>query len=310
MTTYRDLGRLLTAMVTPFDAELRVDHARAAELARKLVAEGSDGVVVSGTTGESPTLSEDEKVALFRTVVQAVGDPATLAPSGRRATVVAGTGSYDTAAAVALSRRAAEAGVHGLLVISPYYNKPNQAGLLAHFTAVAGATELPLILYNHPGRTGVTIEPATMARLAEVPNIVGVKDSSGSLDLVTAYRLATPSDFLIWSGDDPLTLPYLAVGGRGVISVTAHVAGREIAAMLDAWERRDVAEARRLHEATYALSKVLFCAPSPSPTKYALERLGFPVGGVRLPLVACDEEARAQIDRVLDARAAAPALRA
>ncbi len=301
MTPYRDLGRMLTAMVTPFDTELRVDHARAAELARKLVAEGSDGLVVSGTTGESPTLSEDEKVALFRTIVAAVGE---------RATVVAGTGSYDTAATVALSRRAAEAGVHGLLVISPYYNKPNQAGLLAHFTAVAGATELPVILYNHPGRTGVTIEADTMARLAEVPNIVGVKDSSGSLDLVTAYRIATPPDFLIWSGDDPLTLPYLAVGGRGVISVTAHVAGRELKAMLDAWDRGDVAEARRLHEATYALSKALFCAPSPSPTKYALARLGFPVGGVRLPLVACDEAACSLVDRVLDARATAPALRA
>jgi 4-hydroxy-tetrahydrodipicolinate synthase len=299
--TTRDLGRILTAMVTPFDAELRVDHARAAELARKLVAEGSDGVVVSGTTGESPTLSEDEKVALFRTIVAAIGD---------RATVVAGTGSYDTAAAVALSRRAAEAGVHGLLVISPYYNKPDQRGLLAHFTAVAGATELPVILYNHPGRTGVTIEPATMAALAEVPNVVGVKDSSGSLDLVTQYRMATPPDFLVWSGDDPLTLPYLAVGGHGVISVTAHVAGRELAAMLAAWDRGDLAEARRLHEATYALSKVLFCAPSPSPTKYALEKLGFPVGGVRLPLLPADDAARAQVDRVLEARATAPAIHA
>ena len=296
-TPNRDLGRLLTAMVTPFDAELRVDHARAAELARKLVAEGSDGVVVSGTTGESPTLTEDEKVALFRTVVAAIGD---------RAVVVAGTGSYDTAAAVALSRRAAEAGVHALRIISPYYNKPNQAGLLAHFTAVAGATELPVILYNHPGRTGVTIEPATMAKLAQVPNIVGVKDSSGSLDLVTAYKLATPDDFIIWSGDDPLTLPYLAVGGRGVISVTAHVAGRELKAMLDAWDRGDVAEARRLHEATFELSKALFCAPSPTPTKYALAHLGFPVGGVRLPLVDLDDAGKAQIDRVL----AAPALRA
>lgn len=297
----RQLGRLMPAMVTPFDAELRVDHARAAELARKLVAEGCDGIVVSGTTGESPTLTEDEKVALFRTVVEAVGD---------RAAIVAGVGSYDTAATVALARRAAEAGVHGLLVISPYYNKPNQAGLLAHFTAVAGATDLPIILYNHPGRTGVTIEAPTMAKLAEVSTIVGVKDSSGSLDLVTAYRIATPTSFLIWSGDDPLTLPYLAVGGVGVISVTAHVAARELRALLEAWDRGDLAEARRLHEATYELSKVLFCAPSPSPTKHALEKLGFPVGGVRLPLVPCDDAAKAQIDRVLEARAAAPALRA
>lgn len=288
------LGRLLTAMVTPFTDDLALDLPRAQALAKRLVESGSDGLVLSGTTGESPTLSRDEKLALFAGVKAAVGD---------RATLVAGTGSYDTAETVSLSRAAEAAGMDALLLISPYYNKPNQAGLAAHFEAVADAVRLPVILYNHPGRTGVTIEPATLARLAKHPRIVAVKDSSGSLDLATAYRLAAP-EIVIYSGDDPLTLPYMAVGGQGVISVTSHVAGNEIKAMLDAWDRGDVAEARRLHESLYELSKVLFCAPSPGPTKAALAHLGFPVGGVRLPLVALSEAERAQVARVLDGRLA------
>jgi 4-hydroxy-tetrahydrodipicolinate synthase len=279
-------------MVTPFDAEGQVDHARAGELALRLLAEGCDGVVVSGTTGESPTLSDDEKVALFRSVVKAVDG---------RGTVIAGTGTNDTRVACALSVAAAEAGCDGLLVVNPYYNKPDQAGLRAHFTAVAEATRLPVILYNHPGRTGVTIEPTTLAELAALPTVVGVKDSSGNLDLVTAYRLAAGPEFVIWSGDDPLTLPYMAIGAHGVISVSAHVVARELAAMLDAWTRGDVTEARRLHEATYGIGKALFCAPSPAPTKHALARLGFPVGGVRLPLVPCDAQAQATVDVALAA---------
>ncbi|MEB3221041.1 MAG: 4-hydroxy-tetrahydrodipicolinate synthase [Candidatus Sericytochromatia bacterium] len=288
----RELGRLLTAMVTPFDAEGQVDHARAGELALRLIAEGCDGVVVSGTTGESPTLSDDEKVALFHSVVKAVDG---------RGTVIAGTGTNDTRVACALSVAAAEAGCDGLLVVNPYYNKPDQAGLRAHFTAVAEATALPVILYNHPGRTGVTIEPATMAELAQLPTVVGVKDSSGNLDLVTAYRLAAGPGFVIWSGDDPLTLPYMAIGAHGVISVSAHVAARDLKAMLEAWARGDVAEARRLHERTYAIGKALFCAPSPAPTKHALATLGFPVGGVRLPLVGCDARAQATVDEAVAA---------
>ncbi|MEB3197749.1 MAG: 4-hydroxy-tetrahydrodipicolinate synthase [Candidatus Sericytochromatia bacterium] len=284
------LGRLLTAMVTPFDEAGQVDHHRAGELALRLIAEGCDGVVVSGTTGESPTLSDDEKVALFHTVVKAVAG---------RGTVIAGTGTNDTRVACALSVAAAAAGCDGLLVVNPYYNKPDQAGLRAHFTAVAEATALPVILYNHPGRTGVSIEPATMAALAQLPHVVGVKDSSGNLDLVTAYRLATGPDFVIWSGDDPLTLPYLAIGAHGVISVSAHVVARDLKALLDAWQRGDLAEARRLHERTYPIGKTLFCAPSPAPTKYALAQLGFPVGGVRLPLLACDERAQQAIDETL-----------
>lgn len=289
------LGRVITAMVTPFTSEGALDLPRAKELALKLVAEGSDGLVVSGTTGESPTLSREEKLELFRAVKEAVGDSAS---------VIAGTGSYATAETISLSQAAEAAGVDGLLLISPYYNKPNQAGLRAHFTAVADATHLPILLYNHPGRTGVTIEAATLVELARHPRIVGVKDSSGSLDLVTDYRRRLPADFMIYSGDDPLTLPYLAVGGCGVISVSSHVAGPEIRRMIEAWDRGDRDEALRLHLGLYELNKVLFCAPSPAPTKFALAHLGFPVGGVRLPLVEMTEAEQAQVARVLDARTA------
>lgn len=287
-------GRLLTAMVTPFTADGAVDHARAKELAVKLVAEGSDGLVISGTTGESPTLTKDEKVALFKTVKEAVGTTAK---------VVAGTSSYATAESVALSQAAEAAGVDGLLLISPYYNKPNQAGLYAHFSAIADAVSLPVMLYNHPGRTGVTIEPATMVELSKKRNIVAVKDSSGSLDLATDYRRQLPKSFELYCGDDPLTLAYLAVGGVGVVSVSAHVVGREIKAMLDAWDRGDLAEAQRLNLALYELHKVLFCAPSPSPTKFALAHRGFGVGGVRLPLLELAEADQAKVVRVLDSLA-------
>lgn len=287
-------GRLLTAMVTPFTADGAVDHARAKELALKLVAEGSDGLVISGTTGESPTLTKEEKVALFKTVKDAVGTTAK---------VVAGTGSYSTAESVALSQAAEAAGVDGILLISPYYNKPNQAGLYAHFSAIADAVSLPVMLYNHPGRTGVTIEPSTMVELAKKRNIVAVKDSSGSLDLATDYRRQLPKGFELYSGDDPLTLAYLAVGGAGVVSVSSHIVGREIKAMLDAWDRGDLAEAQRLNGALYELHKVLFCAPSPSPVKFALAHRGFGVGGVRLPLLELAEADQAKVVRVLDSLA-------
>lgn len=294
----QEFGRLITAMVTPFTAEGAIDLPRAQALAKKLVAEGSDGLVVSGTTGESPTLSKDEKLALFAAVKEAVGDSAR---------VIAGTGSYNTAETVAFSKAAAECGVDGLLVISPYYNKPNQAGLLAHFSAVADATALPVMLYNHPGRTGVTIEPATMVALARHPRIKAVKDSSGSMDLVTDYKRQLPADFGLYSGDDPLTLFYLAVGGAGVVSVSSHVAGLRIRAMLEAWDRGDLAEARRIHLALYELSKVLFCAPSPGPVKYALAHEGFPVGPVRLPLVALTPDEEKKVAAVLEGRTAVTA---
>jgi 4-hydroxy-tetrahydrodipicolinate synthase len=276
----KSLGRLMTAMVTPFDSQGAVDHDRLAALARRLIDEGSDGLVATGTTGEAPTLSDAEKHAVWRTVRAAAG----------KTPVVAGVGTNDTAHTIELAKAAHAIGVDALLVVNPYYNKPNQDGLFQHFRAVAGATPLPVILYNHPARTGVTIEPPTIARLAELPNVVGVKDSSCNLELVSHYRRVTPSGFVIWSGDDPLTLPVLAVGGDGVISVTSHVAGMAIRRMLDAWESGDIATARQLHLDLLPLHKALFASPSPGPTKAALALAGFPVGSVRLPVTPAEPE--------------------
>lgn len=286
----KQLGRVLTAMVTPFDREGKVDLPMAKRLASHLVENGSDGIVVVGTTGESPTLGHDEKLAMFRAVVEAVGD---------RGSVVAGTGSNDTAATVALTQEATEIGVDGLLLISPYYNKPNQEGLYRHFRAAAEATHLPVVLYNHPPRTGVAIAPDTVRRLAEIPNIVALKDSSGSLDVASDFKKVTPESFMLYSGNDSLTLPFMSVGGYGVISVASHLAGRELHKLVDACIEGDWTEARRLHYRLWDLFNGLFIAPSPAPTKAALAMVGLEVGGVRLPIVDATEAERNQIRAIL-----------
>lgn len=286
----KQLGRVLTAMVTPFDAEGKVDLSMAAKLAKYLVENGSDGIVVAGTTGESPTLSHDEKLALYRTVVEAVGS---------NATVVAGTGSNDTAATIALTREAEACGVNGILLINPYYNKPNQEGLYQHFRAVAEATSLPVILYNHPPRTGVSIAPETLKRLAAVPNIVAIKDSSGSLDVVCDFRMVTPRSFMIYSGNDSLTLPIMSVGGYGVISVASHVAGRQVHRMVDACVQGDWHEARQHHYHLWDLFNGLFIAPSPAPTKAALRMIGLDTGSVRLPLVDATDSEVAKVRTIM-----------
>lgn len=286
----KSLGRMLTAMVTPFDPQGGVDLEAAAGLARHLVAQGSDGIVVVGTTGESPTLAHDEKLALYRTVRAAVG---------ASATVVAGTGSNDTAATVTLTREATELGVDGILLINPYYNKPNQEGLYQHFKAAAKATHLPVMLYNHPPRTGVSLSPATLERLAQVSNIVALKDSSGSLDTVSEFMRVVPPDFMLYSGNDSLTLPILAVGGHGVVSVASHVVGPELKRMIMAAVGNDWVEARRLHYRLWEIMNGLFLSPSPAPTKAALELLGMPVGGVRLPIVPCTASEQEQLRAML-----------
>lgn len=284
------LGRLLTAMVTPFDANLALDLDCARDLARWLVATGSEGLVVCGTTGESPTLGHDEKLAMFRAVIEAVG--------GER--VVAGTGSNDTAATVALSREARDLGASGLLLIAPYYNKPDQEGLYRHFKAVADAVDLPIVLYNHPPRTGVSISAGTLQRLTrECRNIVALKDSSASLDVVSEYLAVAPPGFLLYSGNDSLTLPIMAVGGHGVISVAAHVAGPELREMIELAAKGLFEEARKIHFRLWELMNALFMAPSPAPTKAALAFYGRAVGGVRLPLVDLDAGQRERLEAVL-----------
>jgi 4-hydroxy-tetrahydrodipicolinate synthase len=290
-------GQVITAMVTPMDRALAVDYDRVAVLAKRLVAAGSDGLVVSGTTGESPTLTDEEKVRLFRTVRDAVG---------RSAKIIAGTGTYDTAHSIHLTREAERVGCDGVLLVNPYYNKPSQEGLYQHFKAVAESTQLPVMLYNIQGRTSVNCEPATIARLAEIPNIVAVKEASGSLDQMSQIRKLTPPEFHLYSGDDSLTLPLLAVGGTGVVSVASHLVGREIKAMIQAFEAGDVRQALALHLRLWPLFKALFITSNPTPVKAALALAGFNVGGLRLPLVEATAAERDQIGAVLKELALTP----
>jgi len=274
-------GRLLTAMITPFTDEGEVDFGQAWRLARYLVDQGSDGLVVTGTTGESPTLTTDEKVALYRTVVEAVGT---------RATVVAGTGTYDTRESVDLSARAAESGCGALMAVTPYYSRPPQPGLVAHFSAIAESTDLPVILYNIPGRTGRLIEVGTLAALAEHPKIVAVKDAVDDVAFTIASRAALPDDFLIYSGSDKFTLPQMSVGAYGVISVVSHLAGPQVRRMVDAAATGDLAEAQRLHFGLLPLFEACFVEPNPIPVKAGLNALWEPVGSPRLPLVEASPE--------------------
>ncbi len=285
-------GHLLTAMITPFTSDGAVDYEQAWRLARFLIDSGSDGLVVSGTTGESPTLSHDEKVALFRTVVEAVG---------QKAHVVAGTGTYDTAESVELTRRAAEVGCDAVMAVTPYYSRPPQQGLIEHFTAVAEASDLPVLLYNIPGRTGRRIELSTLTRLAEHPRIVAVKDAVGDLTFTTNTRLAVGEDFAIYSGDDINTLPMMSVGAIGVVSVAAHLAGKQIKAMVEAARQGDLETARSLHLALAPLAGALFLEPNPMPVKAAMNALWEPVGNPRLPLVPASDETVQAIKETLGA---------
>lgn len=269
------LGRVLTAMITPFTDTGEVDHERMWRLARFLSEHGSDGLVVTGTTGESPTLSADEKVALYRTVVEAVEHKDTL--------VVAGTGTYDTAESVELSRRAAEAGVDAIMAVTPYYSKPGQDGLVRHFETVAEATDRPLLIYNIPARTGRLIENSTLARLAQHPRIVATKDAVMDIDF-TSETVASVEGLAVYSGQDSYTLAMMAVGAIGVVSVISHLAGDEVAAMVSAAAKNDYAEARRIHHALLPLCVACFLESNPGPVKAAMSDLWEPVGEPRLPL--------------------------
>lgn len=274
-------GNVLTAMITPFDSGGNVDHDKAWDLARYLVDNGSDGLVVAGTTGESPTLSDDEKVALFRTVVEAVGE---------RASVVAGTGTYDTRHSIAMTGRAAEVGCDAVMAVTPYYSRPSQEGLVRHFAAIADASDLPVMLYNIPSRTGRRIEVETLGTLAEHERIVAVKDAVGDLGFTASTKVAAGDRLAIYAGDDLLTLPVMAVGGIGIVSVAAHLAGDRVKEMVCALLGGDLARARELHLALTPLCKALFLEPNPMPVKGALNALWEPVGQPRLPLVAASQD--------------------
>nr|WP_259738743.1 4-hydroxy-tetrahydrodipicolinate synthase [Synechococcus sp. CS-205] len=286
-------GRVLTAMVTPFSADGAVDLDLAARLAQHLVDHGSDGLVLCGTTGESPTLSWQEQHDLFDAVKTAV--------SGR-ATVLAGAGSNSTSEAIEAIGRAAEEGADGALVVVPYYNKPPQEGLEAHFRAIAqAAPRLPVMLYNIPGRTGCSLEPSTTARLLDLPNVVSYKAASGSTAEVSQLRLLCGDRLAIYSGDDALTLPMLAVGAVGVVSVASHLVGPQIQRMISAFLAGELATALSLHERLLPLCRALFSTTNPIPVKAALELEGWPVGSPRLPLVSADSDVRARLTTALAA---------
>ena len=286
----RDFGRVMTAMITPFTENGEVAYDKAAELARHLIKTGSDSILVSGTTGESPVLTKDEKERLFLAVLEAVDG---------QATVVAGTGSYNTAESIVLTKMAEKTGVDGILLVTPYYNKPSQEGLYQHYKAIAGATSLPVILYNVPGRTSVNLLPATVSRLSEIENIVAVKEASGSMDQVAEIRRSTPDEFLIYSGDDSLTLPILALGGHGVISVASNVSGLLIKEMIDSYLSGRVDRAKELHLKLFPLFKVLFMTTNPVPVKAAVNMIGIESGIPRLPLVSATPQESEAVRKVL-----------
>jgi len=294
------VGRVVTAMATPFLPDGRLDPEGAGVLARHLVATGSQGLVLGGTTGESPTLRDEELWELVAAVRSAVGDTARL---------TIGTGTNDTSRSVERTVRAAEAGADAALVVTPYYNRPSQAGLVAHFTAVAAATDLPVMLYDIPSRTGREIEVDTLVMLSRVPNIIGVKDATTRIDKAADVMVATrgaPGGFDIWSGSDEVNLPLLSVGAVGVVSVASHVAGPEIAEMV-AVHATDPVRARELHLACMPLHRALFLDPNPGPLKAVLRARGLPAGPVRMPLADADETVTA---RVVDALSALEAHRA
>lgn len=290
-----ELGRVLTAMVTPMRRDGAVDVEQAKRLAAALLESGSDGVVIAGTTGESPTLEFEEERQLFRELLPVCHE--------RGGSLIAGTGSNSTATAVEASVRAEAIGVDGLLQVVPYYNKPSQEGLYQHFRAVAEATSIPIILYNIPGRTGVNMSAETQLRLAhDCPSIVGTKEATGDLELAAQIIQGAPSGFRLWSGDDSNTLPLLSIGGYGVVSVLAHIVGTQIRTMVDAHVAGRADEAATIHRALLPVTKAMFLTSNPAPIKWALNHLGFEVGPPRLPLVEppaeVQDKIRAELERV------------
>lgn len=283
-------GQLLTAMVTPFDENGDIDFNATRTLVNHLIANGTDAIVVAGTTGESPTLTSDEKIALFQFVVDVVDG---------RVPVIAGTGSNNTRASIILTRLAEEAGVDGIMLVTPYYNKPNQEGMYQHFKAIAEATSLPVMLYNIPGRSVVNLAVDTVVRLSKINNIVAIKEASGNLDAMAEMIEHTPEDFLLYSGDDSLTLPILSIGGAGVVSVAAHIIGNEMQDMINHFKNGHLRVAAAAHRNLLPTMKALFTAPNPTPVKAALNMKGIHVGGVRLPLVPLSEEETLKLEAVL-----------
>jgi len=284
-------GPVVTAVITPFDEGGSVDYAAFWKLIRHLLANGSDGVVVSGTTGESPTLSNAEKTALFKAAVDAAGD---------RGRVIAGTGTYNTVESIEMSERAAEAGCHGLMAVTPYYSKPPQSGIVKHFSAIADATDLPLMLYNIPGRTARLIAVDTLVELAAHPNIVAVKDAVDDIDYTRKEIKELPADVAVYSGSDFMTRDIVEAGGVGVVSVASHLVGPQVRRLVDAAARGDESTARKLHDGLTPIFEALFAEPNPMPLKAAMNVMWGPVGEPRLPLVPASDEALAVVQEAME----------
>lgn len=287
-----DFGEVLTAMVTPFDNKGSVDYSKVEELTAYLAENGSDSIVVTGTTGESPTLTHDEELEILSSAKRAVMN---------NKKIIMGTGSNSTETAVMMAKKAEKEGADGILTVVPYYNKPSQKGMIAHFSAIASAVNLPIILYNIPSRTGVNMSVETAKYLTEThENIVAIKQSFGDLDVITDYKLNLPKDVAIYSGDDSLTLPMLSVGAHGVVSVASHLWGKEIKSMIRNFKTGDVSAAKNMHYKLYPIMKKLFMAPNPVPVKAALSRKGIIEEFVRSPLVTLDAEEKIELFEVID----------
>ncbi len=284
------LGRLITAMVTPFNAKGEVDHKQAQKLAKALINSGSDGLLVTGTTGERPTMTDDEQLKLFASVREAIG---------AKGTIIAGTGGNCTRESIAMTKEAERLGIDAVLLVVPYYNKPTQEGMYQHFKAIAESTSLPCILYNVPARTVTNMAPETAIRLSQVDNIVGVKEASGNLEQIAKIIQGARGDFLVWSGNDSDTFPVMAMGGYGVISVASHLVGKQIQAMIQQTVRGKMKEAAAIHLNLLPLINALFIVSNPIPVKYALNHVGFRVGKPRLPLTEPDDKSKAMIEATL-----------
>lgn len=284
-----NIGSIATAMITPFREDGSIHFEMVSDVVEHLIANGTDSIVVCGTTGESPTLSHDEKVALIRFVVKTVHN---------RVTVIAGTGSNNTQASIDLTKEAEAAGADGIMLVAPYYNKPNQRGMYEHFAAIAQSTTLPIMLYNIPGRSIVNIQPQTVLQLSKIPNIQIVKEASGNLDQMTEILAGAPDGFTVYSGDDGLTLPLLSIGGAGVVSVAAHVVGNDMQKMVKAFKEGRHEEAASIHQALLPLIRALFATPNPSTVKYALTKLGIGSEYVRSPITLLTDEEKSAFDDV------------
>ena len=284
-----ELGQIGTAMVTPFSHAGDIDFDLTEKLIEHLIATGTDSLIVCGTTGESPTLNHQEKSNIFKYSIEIVQ---------KRIPVIAGTGTFNTAESIKLTKQADELGADGIMLVTPYYNKPDQKGIVTHFAHIAKETELPIMLYNIPGRAAVNMEAETVIELSKIKNIRAVKEASGSLDQMSEIISGTDNGFKVYSGDDALTLPVLSIGGDGVISVASHIAGAEMQQMINAYKAGDTEKAALMHRTLLPLFNAVFSAPNPVPVKYALAKMGIDTGGVRMPLVAGLGEGAAAFDKV------------